>query len=333
VSTPRDLLDRMIRDTLRYPEHLHTFLRQVVPHLAEGFDYRQVTPVGREFFRSDWHGREADLPFTIPYRWGDTEVLALVFLLIEHQSDTDPLMPLRLLFFLTGYWERQWAEWEQLKQRPRPPLRLHPVLPIVLYTGPVPWGSNRTLDQLLGEPQAFHAFAPRWEPLFWNLADRTPEQLLDSHEDWLQPMAAIRAQDEEGPRFLDICERAYVHLRSLGEQDRVRWDQLTRMIRYWGVHCRPNSEQQALHEVAEASQTDSARRREIQQMGQTIAEAMEARGAIKESRNNLRALLESKFGTLPEPLIQQLDGTDDLAKLRAAFQRALSIDKLDDLSF
>ena len=60
------------------------------------------------------------------------------------------------------------------------------MLPLVLYTGTTPWGSNRTLADLLGEPAAFHAFAPSWQPLFWNLADQTAEGLLASGEEWLQ---------------------------------------------------------------------------------------------------------------------------------------------------
>ena len=43
-----------------------------------------------------------------------------------------------LLFFAVLYWDKQWREWQQLAT-PRPRLRLRPVLPIVLYTGAVPW--------------------------------------------------------------------------------------------------------------------------------------------------------------------------------------------------
>src|SRR5207248_7725910 len=105
----------------------------------------------REFPLDDWRRREADLPFEIPYRTGLGEVLALVCLLIEHQSSADPAMPLRLLYFAVTYWERQWRAWEQAAA-PRPPLRLRSVLPIVLYTAATPWDSNRTLTDLLDEP-------------------------------------------------------------------------------------------------------------------------------------------------------------------------------------
>ncbi len=101
-------------------------------------------------------------------------------------------MPLRTFGTTAALWDRQWCEWTRLPL-PRPPLRLCPVLPLVLYTGGVPWGSNRTLADLLGEPAALHSFAPRWEPLFWNLADLTAQQLLDSGERVLQVLSVVRA--------------------------------------------------------------------------------------------------------------------------------------------
>src|SRR6266705_533076 len=132
---PRDLADRMIRQALRHPANLRAFLRQAVPTLADGFDCDRARLLDREFPLEDWRRREADLPFEIPYRVGDAEVWALVCVLLEHQSDTDPLMPLRLLLFAVLYWDRQWRDWERLPP-PRPTLRLNPVLPIVLCTAP-----------------------------------------------------------------------------------------------------------------------------------------------------------------------------------------------------
>jgi hypothetical protein len=37
-TPPRDVLDCMIRNSLRHPEHLRTFLEDAVPALAANFD-------------------------------------------------------------------------------------------------------------------------------------------------------------------------------------------------------------------------------------------------------------------------------------------------------
>ena len=44
------------------------------------------------------------------------------------------------------------------------------ILPIVLHTGTRPWGTVRTLRELLVEPTVFRPFLPDWTPLYWELA-------------------------------------------------------------------------------------------------------------------------------------------------------------------
>ena len=105
-------------------------------------------------------------------------------------------------------------------------LELHPVLPIVLYTGATPWGSNRTLAELLGQPAAFHAFAPSWQPLFWNLSERTAQSLVDDGEQWLQLLAVMRATGEEAADFRVVCAEAWRRVKLESEQDLERWEEL-----------------------------------------------------------------------------------------------------------
>ena len=100
-AAPRDLADRVIRQAPQHPANLRAFLHQAVPALAGGFDCERGRLLEREFPLDDWRRREADLPFEVPYRLGDEELWALVYVLIEHQSGEDPVMPLRL-FVLRG---------------------------------------------------------------------------------------------------------------------------------------------------------------------------------------------------------------------------------------
>src|SRR5271167_3088766 len=148
-EAPRDLADRVIRQALQHPANLRGFPHQAVPALAGGFDCERGRLLDREFPLDDWRRREADLPFEVPYRLGAEDLWALVYVLIEHQSAEDPAMPLRLLYFVVLYWERQWRQWEQ-RPAPKGALRLSPVLPLVLYTGAGSWDNNRTLRDMLG---------------------------------------------------------------------------------------------------------------------------------------------------------------------------------------
>ena len=276
----RDLPDRAIRQALPHPANLHAFLRQTVPSLADSFNCQRARLLQREFLLDDWRHREADLPFEVPYRLGDQELPALVYVLVEHQSAEDPAMPLRLLLFVALYWERQWRAWEQ-HAAPRPPLRLSPVLPLVLYTGAGPWENNRTLHDLLGEPAEFHGFVPQWGPLFWQLAEHSAEGLLDSGDAWQQTLAVLRAQAADRESFERVYVTAMRQLEPLAGQDHVRWSELMRIILSWGLWRRPGQERQSLLAAAQETQTNVERQKEVGLMAQTIAESIWEEGLRK----------------------------------------------------
>lgn len=335
---PRDLADRALREALRHPANLRAFLRQSVPALADGFDCDRCHFLPPQFPLDDWRRREADLPFEIPYRLGDADLWALVYVILEHQSAEDPAMPLRLLYFVVLYWERQWKAWEQ-RPAPKPPLRLSPVLPLVLYTGAGPWENNRTLHDLLGEPAEFHGLVPQWGPLFWELGRRSADELLASGDEWQQVLAVLRAQDEEGPAFERVYVEAMRRLEGLAGQNHVRWYDLMRIILTWGLWRRPRGERPALLAAAQATQANVDRQKEIGLMGQTIAESIweegwlkgEEVGALKTARQILHRLLANRFSPLPEAVTQRIENCTDLDRLIATTQQVTTLDKPEDI--
>src|SRR5262249_1163499 len=355
----RDFPDRAIRQALQHPEHLQTLLQQAIPELADHFDCQRRRLLDREFPLEDWRRREADLPFEIPFRREDGESWALVVVLIEHQSASDPLMPLRLLYFAVLYWDRQWRQWAALPA-PRPPLRLHPVLPIVLYTGLRDWNGTGAIVDLLDEPTAFHAFAPAWKPLFWNLGDSTPEALLASADEWLQTLAVLRSADADADSFRKVFGDAVRKIASLAAQNEVRWHDLMRILLTWLAWRRKEAERLALIAEAVASQSEVRRQKEVEamsnQIGATLAETVwakaeaegiakgrqegeakgrqegEAKGKMLALRESLRALLEERFTTLAPEVIRRIEGCDDPDRLRQAVRQALHVEKPDQLA-
>jgi predicted transposase YdaD len=341
---PRHLPDRIIRESLRHPASLREFLQHAVPDLAAGFDCQRARLIDREFPLEDWRRREADLPFEIPYRTAAGEQPALVCVLIEHQSDTDPLMPLRMLYFAVAYWDRQWKAWAE-SARPRPPLRLSPVLPIVLYTGPTSWGSNRTMTDLLADPEVFRPFAPSWQPLFWNLAERTPQELLQTGVPWMHMLAVVRAELADVPEFQTVLTEAAQHLAALRGQEEVRRQDLMRIILTYACWRRPAAEREAL--VAAVMQAIPTRQEEIRHMVQTIAESWIeegrakgraegraeglAAGELNAYRDVLPHLLTLKFGPLPETVLQRIGACADVERLKAALERVATMQSLDEL--
>src|SRR5258707_213823 len=85
-SPLHDFADRSIRERLQNPANLRDLLRDVVPHLVDGFDFAKTLYVKPQFPLEGWRYRESDLLFRVPYHTAEGELPVLVCVLIEHQS-------------------------------------------------------------------------------------------------------------------------------------------------------------------------------------------------------------------------------------------------------
>lgn len=331
-----DFPDRSIRSTLSDRQNLRGLIAEVLPDLVDRFDFERLEPVPNTFLLDDWRKRESDLLFRLPFRSGGELPPALVCLLIEHQSEADPWMPLRILVYSVLYWEREWKAWESERPR-RSEFRLSPVVPIILHTGSPPWRTHRVLADLIGGPEELRAFAPQWEPLFWDLAEQDTQALLASASEWLAALAVVRAEGErDAAAYHAVVTAALQRLRGLSEADPVRWHDLLHFVLSWALRRRPSAETDALLAAAQNSQTDELLRREVQRMSETILQSrdqeMLIRGQVRACKENLRMLLEERFGALPAALAARIEQIDDLERLRDALRQVVHVADLSELS-
>jgi hypothetical protein len=221
-----DFPDRAFRDALEQPANLRDVLVEAVPDIAPHLEFDHTHYIKPDFLLEDWRGRESDLLCLIPYRVSETATeLVLVCILLEHQSRPDALMPLRVLLYAVLFWEQQWKEYER-HHEVGATLRLTPVIPIVFHTGLREWSSNRSLAELFDGPEALRAYAPQWPLVFWDLAARTPEQLLVSDGPFAQFLAIVRAEQSDAERFQQIITQLAEQLEPLAGQDKMRWRDL-----------------------------------------------------------------------------------------------------------
>jgi hypothetical protein len=254
-----DFPDRAIRRLLEDPRNLRDLLADLLPDLVGRFDFTRVEPVDRAFLLDDWRRRESDLLFRLPFLpdpAAEADQTALVCVLIEHQSTPDPWMPLRILLYAALYWEREWKAWGAQQDR-QERLRLSPAVPIVFHTGPAPWRTHREMAELIGGADELRAFAPRWAPLFWDLAERSPQELLEKAGEWLAALAVVRAEREDAEAFRQVFTRVLARLENLSEHETVRWHDLVWFVLSWALRRRPGQEREQLLETARSSQADA----------------------------------------------------------------------------
>jgi hypothetical protein len=69
----------------------------------------------------------------------------------------------------------------------------------------------------------------------------------------------------------------------------------------------------------------------LQTRDQEILAQGEALGLLRARREDLRALLEERFGPLSEALVERIEATGDLERLRGAMRQVMQIRSLDEL--
>ncbi len=343
APSPRDFPDRVLRDALVRPANLRALLRRTYPDLADRLDYTRLEVVARAYLLDDWRRREADVLVRLPLLAGPGEVLVCV--LVEHQTNPDPVMPLRLLLAAVLFWEQEWQAWQRGHDY-GVPLRLTPILPVVLLTGPQPWNTNRSLADLFAGPAELKACAPHWATPLSELVAASPAELLGSGEAFWQALAVVRAEREETVTFRGVFVAALERLAPLAETDRVEWERLLRMLLGWGLLRRDRREHASLIAAVRQSRLSVLLQEEVTQMIENLAQTWEqellalgeargraegrAEGEVLAYRRLLELQLRQRFGELPANLVQRL-AQADLPALERAFAALPTLAALENL--
>ncbi|MEN0063786.1 MAG: Rpn family recombination-promoting nuclease/putative transposase [Myxococcota bacterium] len=151
---PRNHHDALFKAVFSQPEQAAAHLRAVLPsEVTRHLDFDHLRHAPGSFVDEELSDRHTDLLFEVESRWGDES--AFVYLLFEHQSSPDPLMPFRLL----GYLVRIWQHW--LGQYPR--ARALPiVVPVVLYHGGERWNVPSDFASLIDAPDEVRHDLASW---------------------------------------------------------------------------------------------------------------------------------------------------------------------------
>jgi predicted transposase/invertase (TIGR01784 family) len=166
VAQPHDKLFRFV---FGKPVHAASELRAVLPApLVARLDLANLRPVNGSFVDEELKNRHCDV--LMRTRLDGRE--AFVYVLIEHQSSPDRMMPLRMLRYLLRIWDRYLEENPKAKRLPM-------IVPLVVYQGPRRWTYPVELGKLLDvDPETADlagSFLPRFRFVLDDLTklDRT----------------------------------------------------------------------------------------------------------------------------------------------------------------
>src|SRR5436309_6818569 len=133
-----------------------------------------------------------------------------------------------------------------------------------------PGGRRGCFSELIGGPAELSVYAPTWQPLFWDLGERTVEELLQATGEWLAALAVVRAEGEAEAGFHAALTQVLRRLERISETETVRWQELLWFVLSWSLRRRPGEEREALVAAARESQSDVQHREEVRKMSEAI---------------------------------------------------------------
>ena len=142
----RQFWENAIKLLLENPKNARDLLALSGTDVVKRIDLKRVELVRTTFVERDYRHVESDVVLRAPLRRRKGERAArvlLIYILIEHQSEPDRLMPLRSVDYVVQIFKYQVREWSKT-HRSLARIRLHPVLPVVFYTGTRRWDAVPT---------------------------------------------------------------------------------------------------------------------------------------------------------------------------------------------
>ncbi len=165
--------DSIFRQVFGQPVHAAGLLRSALPHeAARRIEWAKLKRLQAESVSDELSERRADLIF-------ETHIggrRALLYLLLEHQSTSSPLMAFRLLAYMVRLWE------DHVRRHPRAK-RLPAILPVVVHHSPRGWRAALCFEELLDlDADALRALRP----------------IVPSFRYLLDDLSAARSEDVRG---------------------------------------------------------------------------------------------------------------------------------------
>ncbi len=262
----------------------------------------------------------------------------LVYLLFEHQSTHDPLMPARL-FIYTG---RIWDDW--LNHNPRAH-RIPPVFSVVLHHGTNtsaerPWSASAKLCDLYDVDAAFveaaRPYLPALQYMLDDLSCEADEDLLLRTASAMVRLPLLLLKNARHARDIEAKLGQWASLMIEIADAPTGTQALMRMMRYLalvGEHSTHEGVSQMLRSIL-------GKRGEVIAMGfgQQLIQQGHAQGleeGREEGRENalreqLAKLLEQRFGTLPSTARVRLERASDDELVRW-FDKVITASSLEEL--
>ncbi|MDX2055497.1 MAG: Rpn family recombination-promoting nuclease/putative transposase [Polyangiaceae bacterium] len=294
--------DALVRRIFSAPENAAAQFRATLPEgLLANLDLSTLSVEESSFVSQELRGTVVDMLYSAKYRGRP----AYLYVLFEHMSTVDPLMPLRTLGSALQVWERHT---EKARSEGAPLLPLPLVLVQVLHHSERGWTAATRFEGLfdpegLQDPEV-RAATPHWGFLLDDVSRASDEDLRQRE---LGPMLtvalALLRDSRRGARLLRTIAAYTKEFEAILKRSGGREAFLVFVLYVWTV-TQGTVGQDALEALKAVSGAGEA--------VMTFAEELEARGEARGKAEGVRLVLlsqlEAKFGSITDTVRERVSG-------------------------
>ncbi|MEZ4529100.1 MAG: Rpn family recombination-promoting nuclease/putative transposase [Desulfobacterales bacterium] len=279
--------DRFFKETMTRWENAVSFFRENLPaEIVSQADWRTLRIVKETFITQELRECFSDIVYEIRVRG----TAVLIYLLFEHQSRHDCLMPLRFHHYMGGLWDL----W--LRQNPGE-CRLPAVIPVLFYHGSEKWTTGTQFQDMIAGSDLFAEYVPRFRYILRDLSVFTDADMkgiitvrvfvhvmrrifqpdFGAHFDGMLPLFAELSRKQTGMEYLETILRYVYDVRDDMDPEETE----TKLIQVM----------------------DESRKEDIMTVAEKLRKEGEIRGEIRGEIKTYRQLLAS--GLLSKEMAEQ----------------------------
>ncbi len=314
---PHDSHDALVKAIFGRPDYAADELRAVLPSaLVARLDLRTLSVCPGSFVSEELSKRHADLLYRVDLDQRE----AFIYILFEHQSSTDVLMPYRLMRYVVSIWDTYLAEHPGATTLPV-------VVPVVLHHSDAGWRAPTSLSELYKlDDDTLAAIGEYLPRLRFILDDLSTQDDADLRRRDMAAAAKLALLALRGARLgaeLIHSLRAWMDLMEQASAAPDDDSALTTVLHYILQHSGFNHAafKQIINDIR-----DSAAKETIM----TTAEMLREEGSQQTARRMLTKLLRLRFGDLPNAVIHNIENAP-LDLIERWVERVITQDSLEDI--
>ncbi len=309
--------DKLFGTTFSVPANAAAFLRAQLPaEVSTAIDWARLKMLPGTFVDSQFRRSQTDLLFSAPVCGKE----GLIYLLFEHQSTPDAMLPLRLLRYITRIWERA------AKERPAgAPLPV--VLPVVLSQNAEIWAVPPRLSTLLDVPPPLAAALSPYVPDFEYLHLQLASMPFDAISGTPSGVVVLRVMKAE--RLRDLLGDAVWDERMLDQISPELWQMV---LRYMLAADIDRAAFQKRIAVLLNAETRNAAMTLAQQYQKEGHEKGLHTGLQKGRQEYILETLRIRFDAVPDGLEEAVRAVTDDARLGSLLRAAIRCGSVEEFS-